>query len=125
MQIRKVLIGIVLVTLLGCAGKEGPMGPQGPQGPTGTTLIKEYTGQFPSTGSFTLNVPEIKGNRASTYVIAYWAFNNTPDIWTPLADGWLDSANSKIFCVSWNLGQVGFFQMTAGDYYLIQVYQHN
>jgi hypothetical protein len=132
------LLGVCLAVLMvGCAGKDGatgPMGPQGPQGPTGstgpagppgTTLLKEYIGQFSASGNYTLDVPEITGKRTSTFIMAYWAFANSPDIWTPMTDGWLDSGNSHIFGVSWTYGGVMFYQVVAGDYYLVQVFQHN
>ncbi|MCD4812657.1 collagen-like protein [bacterium] len=117
--------------LAGCTGPQGPTGPTGdtgatgPTGPAGTTLLHEYTGQFAAAGNYTLNVSEITGKRTTTFVMAYWAFSSVPDVWTPMTDGWLDSSNSRIFSVSWTAGQVYFYEMDAGDYYLVQVFQHN
>lgn len=109
----------------GPEGTQGPPGPEGPQGTPGVSLINEYTGSIASDGSYTLDVPEITGKRTTTYVMAYWAFPTSPDIWIPMADGWLDLAYSHIFSVSWTFGKVYFFEMTAGDLYLVQVFEHN
>ncbi len=109
----------------GPAGPEGPQGPIGPEGPAGVSLLKEYTATIPSDGNYTLDVPEITGKRTTTYVMAYWAFPTSPNIWTPMTDGWLDGYHSRVFSVSWTYGQVYFYQMSAGDLILVQVFQHN
>lgn len=110
----------------GTDGEPGVEGPEGPEGPPGVSLIKEYTGTIPSDGSYTLNVPEITGKRTTTFVMAYWAYSTSPNIWTPMTDGWLDSSNfARVFSVSWTYGEVYFFFMVAGNLYLVQVFEHN
>lgn len=110
----------------GSAGEQGEVGETGDQGEPGVSLIKEYTGTIPFDGSSALNVPEITGKRATTFVMAYWTFSTTPNIWIPMTDGWLDSAElAHMFTVSWTYGRVYFYGMVAGDFYLVQVFQHN
>ena len=131
----KVLFIITLCCLLfvGCgkqgptgpAGPQGAQGPEGPQGPAGVSLIAEYTGTISSDGNYTLDVPEITGKRSTTFVMAYWAFPTSPNIWTPMTDGWLDYSDAHVFGVSWTYGTVLFFEMTAGDLYLVQVFEHD
>jgi hypothetical protein len=128
---QRVLIPVLLMLLVAGCGKEGPTGPQGaqgpagPQGPAGLSLIKEYTGTIQSDGSYYLSVPEITGKRATTFVMAYWAFPTSSNIWTPMTDGWVDSEEAHIFGVSWTYGDVYFFFMTEGDLFLVQVFEHN
>lgn len=110
---------------IGPGGPPGPEGTEGPEGPPGALLIKEYTGAIPSDGSYTLNVPEILGKRSTTFVMAYWAFPTSPDIWTPMTDGWLDTYEAHIFSVCWTYGKVYFLYMTQGHLYLVQVFEHN
>lgn len=109
----------------GDQGEIGPEGPEGPEGPPGISLIAEYTGTLPSDGNYSLSVPEIKGKRATTFVMAYWTIPTAPSIWTPMTDGWLDSYKAHIFWVSWTYGKVYFYYMTEGDLYLVQVFQHD
>ena len=110
----------------GEVGVIGPVGSTGEAGVPGMTLIKIYAGTFSSTGNLYLDVPEISGKLGSTIVLAYWAFSTSPSIWNPMADGWLDSSTfAKSFSVSWTFGRVYFYGVTAGDYYLVQVYQNN
>lgn len=152
---KRLLIPFLLILVIVGCGKEGPIGPAGPQGvqglqgqtgsdgtqgspgtdgtqglpgpegQPGVSLIKEYTGSIPSDGTYTLNVPEITGKRMTTYVMAYHAYPTSPDIWTPIADGWLDYLYQRIFSVSWTYGKVYFYEMKAGDLYLVQVFEHN
>lgn len=138
---KRFLIPFVLILLIAGCGKQGPTGPTGPQGPAGEageqgetgeqgepgfSLIKEYTGTIPSDGSYSLDVPEITGKRSTTFVMAYWTFSDTPNIWIPMTDGWLDSSElAHIFWVSWTYGKVYFYAMVAGDLFLVQVFEHN
>ncbi len=108
----------------GAVGPQGETGATGPQGPPGVSLVKEYTGTISADGSYYLNVPEITGKRSTTVVMAYWAYQSSSDIWTPMADGWL-GVDARIFSVSWTFGKVYFYDMAAGDLYLVQVFQHN
>ena len=127
----KLLFTLVLgfSIFLACEGKQGPVGPtgpQGPEGPAGVSLIKEYTGTIPSDGHYTLDTPEITGKRGTTFVMAYWTFSTTPNIWQPMTDGWVDDFESAhIFSVSWTYGQVLLLGMLADDLYLVQVFEHN
>lgn len=138
---KTLLIPLLVFMLVFACGKEGPMGPAGPEGPEGSegpqgltgpegppgvSLIKEYTGTIPADGSYELDVPEIKGKRTSTFVMAYWAFPELPDVWIPMADGWIDVVEgAHIFSVSWSYGKVYFTGMLAGDHYLVQVFEHD
>lgn len=127
------LLSLLLLLSVGC-GKDGATGPMGPQGLAGETgeqgepgvlLIKEYTGTISSDGSWSLSVPEITGKRSTTFVMAYWTFPTTPDIWIPMTDGWLDTTEAHIFGVSWTYGKVYFYYMVEGDLFLVQVFEHN
>jgi hypothetical protein len=119
------LIALVLICLFftSCGGKEGPMGP------AGLTLLREYTGQFAEAGNYSLDVLEITGKRTTTFVMAYWAFSEVPDAWVPMTDGipsgFTDITEPHVLGVSWTLGKVAFYSMSAGDYYLVQVFQHD
>ncbi len=119
------ILGSVML-LAGCA--RGPMGPEGPAGAPGATgapgvsLIKQYTGTISSTGSFEVLVPEISGRNSTTYVDVYFTTTASPDIWTPMTDGY--STTSRYCQVSWSLGKVYLNNMTASDLYMIKVYQN-
>jgi hypothetical protein len=126
-MLKSMLFFVVAVSFLciSCA-EDGKMGPVGPEGPPGVSLIREYTGSVPDDGSFFVDVPEIKDRRNSTFVMAYWAFDSSPEIWIPMTDGWLDSEDvGHIFSVSWTYGRVYFFFMAEGDLYLIQIFEHS
>jgi len=112
--------------LVGEQGEVGEAGETGEQGEPGFSLIKEYTGTIPFDGHHLLNVPEITDKRSTTFVMAYWTFPASPNIWTPMTDGWIDSSErAHIFWVSWTYGKVYFYGMVAEDLYLVQVFQHN
>jgi hypothetical protein len=130
----KVALGALLAGSLlaaaGCGrGPTGPTGPTGAQGPAGVSLIKEYTGTITTAGDFNVDVPEILGRRSTTYVEAYWALPASPDVWTPMSDGWtapLDPpTTSRTMTVSWTFGKVGLWGFKASDIYLIRVFQNN
>lgn len=130
------LIALCCLLLVACAGPEGdagPMGPQGPRGfdgaegeagPGGFALVATYTAQLYSSGHRTVSVPEIAGKVGTTYVLVYWSFPTSHDLWTPMADGWIDSVDMSRSCaVSWTLGSVFLFGLQEGESYLIQVYE--
>jgi len=125
---RFLIFPLVILVILSC-GKQGPTGPAGsqgqtgPQGPPGVSLIKEYTGTISSDGNYTLDVPEILDKRTTTFVMAYWTFSTSPNLWIPMTDSWLDSIElCHIFYVSWTYGKVGLTGMLADDLYLVQVF---
>lgn len=95
-------------------------------GEDGIGLIKTYTGSFTSVSTTTndldISVLEIKGKPGTTFALAYWAFLSAPNLWTPCADGWLDSADYLIACyTSWTYGTVTFTGLPTGSTYLYRV----
>lgn len=126
---KRVIAFIVVALLSSCKGSKGDPGAVGIQGFRGSdgddaiVLSKTYTGTIPSDGSFPLSVPEITNKSGKTIIQAYWAFPATPSIWTSMADGWIDNtANARIFAVSWTPGTVYFSFMVAGDLYKVEIY---
>ncbi|MFC2081230.1 hypothetical protein ACFLR8_03370 [Bacteroidota bacterium] len=111
----------IIILALGC---EGPEGPIGPQGPSGVTMISEYTGICDTSVFIFVDIPEIKNRQTSTFVMAYWAFPDSPDLWTPISDGWWDTEGSQLLIVSWTEGGVLLYDMLEGLHYLIQVFEH-
>jgi hypothetical protein len=133
-----VLFAVLILAFAGCEkqGPTGPMGPQGEMGPEGETgpagpegspgfsLIAEYTGTVPSDGNYYMEVPEITGKRTTTFVMAYYAYPTSPDVWTQMTDGWL-TTGTRAFGVSWTLGVLAFYDMVKDDLYLVQVFEHD
>ena len=116
----------LVVALCSCEGPEGPIGPQGEQGIPGVpgfVLIKTYTGSIPTNGTHVLDIPEISQKVLTTFILAYWAYEGSPSIWFPLADGRLDNSYARIFAVHWDYGEVRFHQMLAGDLYQIYIFE--
>ena len=101
----------------------GPQGPEGPQGPSGTSLLTTYTGIIPVDGDFLIDVPEIVGRQAETFILAYWTTADVQHAWLVLSDGWNDSTH--YLDISWDLGQVILRGMVLGDIYLMNVYEVN
>lgn len=127
---KRVIAFIVVALLSSCKGSKGDPGAVGIQGFRGSdgddaiVLSKTYTGTVPSDGSFTLSVPEITNKAGKTIVQAFWAFPTSPNIWTPLEDGWLDDTTNvgRVFALSWTPGTVYLSFMSTGDLYKVEIY---
>ena len=92
-----------------------------PEEETGMRLIKTYKGVMTNQDVQEISIPEIRGKEGTTFVHVYWAFDTSPDTWTPIADGWFDGALAQNLWVSWRYGSVYIYQGFA-DLYLIHVY---
>jgi len=108
----------------GPTGEAGAIGPTGPTGPAGVTLIKTYSGTFTGETTQSIYVSEIVDKLGETFILAYFAFSTSPDVWNPMTDGWLD-AEAWRYWYSWTTGYVSFYECSAGHYYMIQVYQND
>jgi hypothetical protein len=125
------LLGVILVT--GCArGPMGPAGPDGAQGPAGLTLLAEYTNNGnPLTssdlnaGSFVVSTPELQHHIDTTIVEVYYQDNAgyIAHKWYPVSDG--NGALLPYAAISWTDGTVTLYNVAAGDYILVKVFQHN
>lgn len=130
-QTAALVLAIMALGMISCTGKEGPMGPQGPAGTSGISLIGTHTGTMPSTapdpgGDLVIDVPEILNRQSDTFIEAYFAYSDSPDEWTLMADGWVDSVDTSRTCaISWSAGEVKLYGMETGDLYLIKVFQHD
>jgi len=138
-RMRKVLVvaGFFAVLFSGCdlfVGPPGPAGPAGPAGPTGPagpaaqaqiSLLRTLTYTFTPTSStrnYRFTVPEIRNRHGETFALGYSAFSTSPTLWSPVADGWLDSATSATYlAVSWDYGTVTFMGFPTGYTFLLRL----
>lgn len=118
-------IVLLLVSLLftGCGMFKGEKGATGADGTPGMALIKVYTGNF-ATANQIINTPEILNKQDAIFLNIYYAFADNPSAWMPLSDGWLDM-QANCYVVFWTTGKIMFYQVTPGNYYRIEIYQHN
>ena len=109
--------------MIGCSLPEGP---KGDAGKSGVSLLNTYSGTFyaenNSSNDLELTIPEIKGKPGTTYVMVYWAFSSSPEIWSLCSDGWLDSADyGTMASISWTYGTVWIDGFPPGDTYRYKV----
>ena len=120
---------LAVLFILGCTGETGPMGPAGTDGTDGvngspgTTMLNQYSGDCLN-GTFFISVPEILNKQTTTYVLGYYSSDGSPDIWTPMTDGWLTPRAMQLW-LSWTQGRVYVYDATNTYNYLIQVFEHN
>jgi len=91
----------------------------------GIKLLNTYEATFtPTDGNrhYDFTVPEIQDKPSETFVMGYRAFSTSPDIWTPISDGWLDTyAESMVLTVSWEYGAVRFWNFSPGHTYHLRL----
>ena len=122
---KSLILLCIILSISGCGslkgeqgdpGTPGTNGVSGEAGEPGTTLIKTYTGSFPLVDT-KVSIPEIRFHEDTTFIFTYFAKPSSPGDWFVMS--------APNYSINWYFGYVSFYQVTIGDHYKIEIYQHN